>query len=82
MSKPPLPLAVEAEPRDVHEIDLADLAAGTYFRIGGHLFMAVRVNVETTATPPRLGGDGPRRGIDEINMRLVHAGWLGCDGRP
>lgn len=79
MTKPQTPLIVEAEPRVSHEIDLAELAAGSYFRIGGHLFMAVRVNVETTATPPRAGDDGPLRGIDEIDMRLVHAGWKGCD---
>jgi hypothetical protein len=82
----PRPTFIPPEPpfpaeRIPHEIDLDGMAAGSYFRIGRHWFMAMSVNLTTRASIPRSPADDPMRDMDEIDMRLVHAGWKGCGCR-
>lgn len=80
MVKPLHPLAaapVEGGPLP-HELDLDGMTAGSWFRIGAHMFMAQRMNLTTVARAPRRGED-PVRDLDEIDMRLVHIWWKCCE---
>ena len=63
-----------------HELDLKEIAARSYFKLGSHWFMAQRVDIitETSVGSPRRGRE-PIREADLIDMRLVHAPWRGCD---
>ncbi|HEY8973694.1 MAG TPA: hypothetical protein VIN75_05715 [Burkholderiaceae bacterium] len=63
-----------------HELDLDEIAARTYFKIGRHWFMAQSVNLRTsTYGIPSRRDEDPVRDFDEVEMRLVHAHWRGCD---
>lgn len=77
----PIGPQIPADAEDTfHELSLEEIAAATYFRIGSHWFMASSVNLVTTAHAPYRPGGRPAREIDQIDMRLIHAHWRGCDG--
>ena len=78
------PLSSDAIPANApdtfHELDLEQVPASTYFKIGSHWFMAQRVNIRTaTYGRPSRPDKDPIRDLDEIDMTLVHAHWRGCD---
>lgn len=81
MPKPlaPTPASPATGTRAPHEIDLEGLTAGNYFAIGRHQFMAARMNLTTVARVSGPDGADPVRGLDEIDLRLVHAWWKCCN---
>lgn len=75
-----LPNDPAAEPYVPHEIDLEGLVAASYVKIGGHWFIIQECRpLYRLSRLPAHRDDDIVRDVTNLELRLVHADWKGCD---